>query len=199
VGGRSHRFNTEELGGRYFSDWTRYQHPQLGDVEVGGWHSKFWGQNPPPEFLEDETEKQMPWILYLAEQSPMLEVDTPTVTSLGEGRFRVDVELSNAGYLPTNLTDRGAVGEVHEDGETSHQVVRPPWARIEVEGARVVEGPVRQNVGHLAGGNPYLQAVTERTRSVAWVVELTGASGVVRITAGSDKAGVVRTDVVPIR
>jgi hypothetical protein len=175
----SHRFNTEELGGRYFSDWTSYRHPQLGDVEVGGWHSKFWGQNPPPEFLEEETEKQIPWILYLAEQSPVLEVATPRVTPLGEGRFRVEVDIRNSGYLPTSLTDRGAVGEVEENGETSHQVVRPPWARIEVEGARVVEGPVRQNVGHLAGENPYLQAV--------------------RIVAGSDKAGVAGTGWLTIR
>jgi hypothetical protein len=195
----SHRFNTEELGGRYFSDWTRYQHPQLGDVEIGGWHSKFWGQNPPPEFLEEETEAQMPWILYLAEQSPVLEIGAPTVTPLGESRFRVEVQLRNSGYLPTSLTDRGAVGEVDENGETSHQVVRPPWARIEVQGARVVEGTERQNVGHLAGENPYLQAVTERVRTVSWVVEPTDDSSAVRVIAGSDKAGVAGTGWLTIR
>jgi hypothetical protein len=129
----------------------------------------------------------------------VLEVATPRVTPLGEGRFRVEVDIRNSGYLPTSLTDRGAVGEVEENGETSHQVVRPPWARIEVEGARVVEGPVRQNVGHLAGENPYLQAVTERTRTVSWVVEPTGASGAVRIVAGSDKAGVAGTGWLTIR
>ena len=48
------RFNDEVLGGRYFSPWTTYQHPELGEVEIGGWHSKFWGQNPPAEFLEEE-------------------------------------------------------------------------------------------------------------------------------------------------
>jgi murein tripeptide amidase MpaA len=195
----SHQFKSEELGGRHFSDWTRYRLPELGEVEIGGWHSKFWGQNPPPEFLEEETEKQMPWILYLAEQSPMLEVGTPNVTSLGEGRFRVEVELSNGGYLPTNLTDRGAVGLVGDDGSTRRQVVRPPWARIEGEGVNVVEGAARQTVGHLAGTNPFLRAVSERSRGVAWVVELTGPSGAVRITAGSDKAGIVRTGIVAIR
>ncbi|GAG28952.1 unnamed protein product, partial [marine sediment metagenome] len=35
-----HRFNDEELGGKYFSDWTPFNHPEFGEVEIGGWHSK---------------------------------------------------------------------------------------------------------------------------------------------------------------
>ena len=108
----SHRFNDEELGGRYFSPWTAYQHPQLGAVEIGGWHQKFWGQNPPAEFLEAETAKQMPWYLYIGEQSPLLALSEPRVERLADGTFRVEATLSNSGFQPTTLTDRGAVGEV---------------------------------------------------------------------------------------
>jgi hypothetical protein len=195
----SHRFNSEELGGRYFADWTSYRHPQLGDVEIGGWHSKFWGQNPPPEFLEAETALQIPWILYLAEQSPRLELGTPTVTPLGGGRFRVEVEVSNAGYLPTSITDRGVEGERLADGTLRRQVVRPPWARIEGEGVEVLGGGAHRTLGHLAGANPYLRAVTERSRKAEWTVRLEADSGAVRITAGADKAGIVRSPWLEVR
>ncbi|GMV05563.1 MAG: hypothetical protein AMXMBFR53_18410 [Gemmatimonadota bacterium] len=194
----SHRFNDEELGGRYFSPWTAYDHPQLGRVEVGGWHSKFWGQNPPPEFLEAETAKQMPWYLYIAEQSPLLELSEPRVTRQADGTFRVEATLSNAGYQPTTLTDRGAVGEAGEDGSVRAQVVRPAWAVLEVEGAEIVDGTARRTVGHLAGSNPYLQAVKERTRTVSWVVRPTGAGATVRVVAGQDKAGVRRSATLPL-
>lgn len=195
----SHRFNDEELGGRYFSPWKAFDHPQLGRVEVGGWHTKFWGQNPPPEFLEAETVLQMPFILYLAEQSPLLEVTEPRVTALGDGTWRVEATLTNVGYLPTTLTDRGAVGEVREDGSVRAPVVRPPWALLEAREADITDGTARRTAGHLAGSNPYLQAVKERSTTVSWIVRPVGPGASVRVVAGSDKGGVRRTGEVPLR
>ncbi len=194
-----HRFNDEELGGRYFSDWTAYDHPDLGPVEIGGWHSKFWGQNPPPEFLEAETAKQMPWILYLAEQSPVLEVTEPTVTALGDGTFRVEVTVSNSGFLPTSLTDRGAVGRQGRDGAIDRQVVRAPAVTLTHPGLEIVEGSARVVIPHLAGSNPYLEAVTERDRTVSWVVRPVGEERAVRVTARSQKGGTARTGWVLVR
>ena len=189
----SHRFNDEELGGRYFSDWSPFEHPQLGAVEIGGWHTKFWGQNPPPEFLEAETEQQMPWILYLAEQSPLLTVSDPSVTDLGDGTFRVEVTVANQGFLPTSITDRGVVGREGPDGSVRSQVVRPPTATLRHPGLEVVDGPARQVLGHLAGSNPILQGAPDTSKTVTWIVRPTGQERGVRVIASSDKAGTVRS------
>jgi hypothetical protein len=174
-------------------------------VEIGGWHAKFWGQNPPPEFLEAETAAQMPWYLYVAEQSPLIELDGPRVRSAGDGTFRVEATLSNAGFLPTSLTDRGAVGEERTDGSLRAQVVSPPWATLELEAAELVGGTARRTVGHLAGSNSYLRAVKERSHTVSWVVRPAGPGAVggetggtggaarVRVIAGSDTGGVRRS------
>jgi hypothetical protein len=194
-----HRFNDEELGGRYFSDWTPYDHPQLGRVEIGGWHSKFWGQNPPREFLEAETSLQMPWYLYLAEQSPLLEVSEPEVTDLGDGTLRVEVTVANAGFLPTSLTDRGAVGAEGPEGAMRAQVVRAPAATLEGKGLEVVDGTARRTVGHLAGSNPILEAVTERSRTVSWIVRPVEDAAAVQVTVHSDKGGTARTKWVRLR
>ena len=194
-----HRFNDEELGGRYFSDWVSYDHPQLGAVEIGGWHSKFWGQNPPPEFLEAETEQQLHWILYLAEQSPLIEVGDPVVTALGDGTFRVAATVTNTGFLPTSLTDRGAVGRERPDGSIGRQVVRAPSVTLTHPGLEIVEGRRRTVIPHLAGSNPFLEAATERSHTVTWVVRSTGGERAVRVTAESDKGGTVRSGWVAVR
>lgn len=189
-----HRYNDEELGGRYFSPWTRYDHPQLGEVEIGGWHAKFWGQNPPAERLEEETSLQLPWYLYIAEQGPLLEVDRPRATRRDDGTVTVSATVRNTGFQPTSLTDRGAVGEERDDGTVRAPVVRPPVAVLEVEGGTVVDGPARRVVGHLAGSNPYLEAATDRERAVSWVVRPDGAGPVrVRVVARSEKGGVDRS------
>ena len=194
-----HRFNDEELGGRYFSDWTAFDHPQLGAVEIGGWHSKFWGQNPPPEFLEAETGQQLPWILYLAEQSPLITVSDPVVTALGDGTFRVEATVTNTGFLPTSLTDRGAVGRERPDGRIDRQVVRSPAVTLTHPGLEIVEGTARTVIPHLAGSNPFLEAATEGSRTVTWVVRPTGGERAVRVTAESDKGGTVRSGWVAVR
>ena len=194
-----HRFNDEELGGRYFSDWTAFDHPQLGAVEIGGWHSKFWGQNPPPEFLEAETVQQLPWILYLAEQSPLITVSDPVVTALGDGTFRVEATVTNTGFLPTSLTDRGTVGRERSDGRIDRQVVRSPAVTLTHPGLELVEGAARTVIPHLAGSNPFLEAATESSRTVTWVVRATGGERAVRVTAESDKGGTVRSGWVAVR
>ena len=194
-----HRFNDEELDGRYFSDWTAFDHPQLGAVEIGGWHSKFWGQNPPPEFLEEETAQQLHWILYLAEQGPLITVGDPVVTALGDGAFRVEATVTNTGFLPTSVTDRGAVGRERPDGRIDRQVVRSPAVTLTYPGLELVEGAARTVIPHLAGSNPFLEAVTESSQTVTWVVRATGGERAVRVTAESDKGGTVRSGWVAVR
>ncbi len=201
-----HRFNDEELGGRYFSDWRPYDHPQLGAVEIGGWHSKFWGQNPPPEFLEAETAQQLPWILYLAEQGPLLAVTEPSLVPLGEeGLFRVTATVSNEGFLPTSLTGRGAVGREREDRWVDRQVVRSPAVTLEHEGLELVAnsapagGTARVAVPHLAGANSFLDRGAGASATVSWVVRRTDSGARLRVVAASDKGGVARSGWVVVR
>lgn len=192
------RFNDEVLGGRYFKDWTPFEHPQLGRVEIGGWWNRFWRQNTPPELLEEECALQLEWILYLAEQAPRLTMGQPRVAAAGEGRWRVEVEVRNEGYLPTSLTDRGAVGRPGPDGVLRDQVVPPPVVTLHVEGGQVVEGRARQVIPHLGGSNPFLREVTIPSRIVSWLVEAPVGS-TVRVTAASVKGGTVRGVSIPLR
>src|SRR5690606_3108568 len=128
----------------------------------------FWGQNPPWELVERELEAQMPWILWLAEQSPLLELDQPRVRALGDDRFQVDVTVFNTGVLPTNLTERGLVGRENPDGTVSRQVARSPLVVLEVDGGRVEEGSGRVRLPHLAGSSPYSAGVTERRATASF-------------------------------
>ncbi len=197
----SHRFNDERLGGRYFSDWRNWDHPELGRIEIGGWHTKFWGQNPPAEFLEAETAPQLPWYMYIAEQGPLLNVSEPTVTALGDGTFRIEAVLSNSGFQPTSLTDRGAVGNENADGTVSNPVVRPPWARLEHGGTlQLLDGTDRRTTPHLAGSNPYLQAAKDRSATVSWTVRPEAGVDVrFLVVGGADKGGVKRTNIRGLR
>ncbi len=193
------RFNDEELGGGYFSPWTSYQHQEFGEVEVGGWHRKFWGQNPPAEFLEEECQVQLPWIMYLLRQSPRLNLEGPTVTALGDGTYRIRATLTNEGFLPTSLTGRGAVGQAGADGAVRNPVVRPPTFSLALTGAVLEEGLSRVQLGHLSGTGPFLPEVGTPSETVEWIVRGLESPAFVQITAKSAKAGVVRSGWVELR
>lgn len=193
------RFNDRELGGRYFSSWVPFEHPVEGEVEIGGWHRKFWGQNPPAEFLEEECAAQLPWIFYLIKQSPRLALEAPTVTPMGDGKFRIRASVANDGFLPTSLTGRGAVGQEMPDGSVRNPVVQPPVLFLGLEGAELVDGSERVGLGHLSGTGPFLTDVGAATLSVDWIVQVKGPTSYVQVTARSEKAGVVRSEWVEIR
>jgi murein tripeptide amidase MpaA len=192
------RFDREELGGRYFKEWTPFEHPQLGTVEIGGWHRRYWGQNPPAEFLERETEQQLHWILYLAEQSPLVRLEV-AATPRADGDVRVVAEITNDGFLPTPLTVRGHVGRETPDGELVDQVVRPPEIRLELDGAELVEGSARLRTPHLAGADAFTGIATERSRTVTWVVRPLRAGATARVILISDTGGTRRSEPVPLR
>ena len=191
-----HRLNDEEFGGRYFSDWEPFDHPQLGPVEIGGWWRLFWGQNPPHPLLERELEVQIPWFLYMAEQTPMLEVDEPSVEAVeGAGEtFEVRVTVRNIGFLPTNVTERGLVGREEDDGTVRLQVAEPPLVVLEVEGGEVVDGYHRRRIGHLAGGSPFSAGVGDREITLRFLVERREPGATIRATVHGEKGGTVRSD-----
>ena len=76
------RYCDDNFGGRCFKPWAKYQHPQLGEVEVGGFNPKFYVQNGPPEMMEPWARNQAMFNLYMAQSLPQLEITDARVEAL---------------------------------------------------------------------------------------------------------------------
>lgn len=85
--------------------WQTYQHPQLGEVEIGGLAAKFTYQNCPPAFLQQEVEKTTRFSLRMACTLPRLEITAAQVQKIAEDTYVLDLTVANRGYLPTYVTD----------------------------------------------------------------------------------------------
>ncbi|MCB0854404.1 MAG: hypothetical protein KDD63_19415, partial [Bacteroidetes bacterium] len=79
-------WNDKVLDGKGFINWKSYNHPELGEVEIGGWNRKFTFQNPPPKLLKSEIEKYVEWMLWLAETSPFLQINKVEVSPVIKGK-----------------------------------------------------------------------------------------------------------------
>jgi len=177
-------WSDEELGGGGFVEWYPWDHPQLGAVELGGWHDEFCFRNPPRHLLEAEVAPHSELAIWHLAISPRLSVRETDVLPLGDDAWRVRVVVENTGWLPTNVTQRAI----------ERKVVRPLEAEITSEVD--VIGERRVELGQLTGralkpsmlgaGDP----TTDRAKA-EWIVRAPAGTEV-DVELRHQRAGVVR-------
>ena len=111
------RWNDEALGGKGFKNWERSVHPQLGEVEIGGFNPKFFRQNPPASVLEDWAKKEALFNLMLAKSLPQVKIVSVDVRPVKKepGVLEVVAVFTNEGFLPTALEMAERVKIVNPD------------------------------------------------------------------------------------
>jgi len=178
------KWNDAELEGKGFINWQTYNHPQLGQVEIGGWNYRFTRQNPPVKYLKGELELYVEWMLWLAETSPEIAVSAPKVEVLEKGKLvKVSIKVENVGYLPTNITERA----------TALEIAKPVRAMIDLTQAELVSGKPRTDLGHMKGRRD--GEAIDRQQTVEYVIRLTGSSPKATITVQSEKGGTVTKEI----
>lgn len=186
-------WNDQELGGKGFVDWYPFEHPQLGPVEIGGWHGAHCISNPPPDKLEAEIAPNTEAAIFHCLISPLLALHSTEVEALGDGAWRVRVVVQNTGWLPTNVSQKAV----------DRKVVRSLEAELlteEGDGVEVVGGKAKLDLGQLGGRalrNHLLGAGSDGTPDRAkaeWVVRAP-ADSTVRIEARHQRAGTVAVEV----
>jgi len=176
-----------------YVDWTPFDHPQLGKVEIGGWNRMAVFTNPPPALREKEIARFPKWLLWQTLISPKLDVREVQITSAGTDTWRVRLIVQNTGWLPSYVSKMAV----------KRNLLRGVLAEIELPaGARLVSGKAREELGELEGW-AYLHTgisfwpnknVTADRAHVDWVVHGKAGSEV-GLTAWHDRAGRVSTSV----
>jgi hypothetical protein len=164
-----------------FQPWTPYRHPQLGDVEIGGFNPKFWSQNPPPDMIETWAKNEAMFNLYLARQLAQVRLASVDVapSASGAGVYEVKATVANEGGIPTAL-----------DVAKRVKIVRPDVCTIRLAaGQELVKAADGRNpaaaveIGWLKPGE---------SKSVTWLVK---GAGTATVSAASTRGGVDRKDV----
>ena len=109
------RWDDEENGSRGFKDWASFDHPTLGEVEIGGFHPKFFSQNGPAWQLEKWAKKQALFNLAMTMELPQITLDDVSIKKLKGNKYQIDVKISNSGKLPVALKQAQLVKIVKED------------------------------------------------------------------------------------
>ena len=187
------QWSDKVLGGKGYVDWYPFEHPQLGQIELGGWNYLYAFRNPPPEFLEKEIAPLADWLIWHLLISPRLELYEVSAKSLGKDTYHIRLVLHNTGWLPSYVTKKAV----------DKKLVRGVVCEIELpDGASLETGEPREELGQLEG-RAYKPSApggfdpadpTEERAKVEWVVHAP-EGGVVKLTARHERAGTLAVEV----
>lgn len=95
------RWADEAWKGHGFVDWKPFQHPTLGEVEIGGF-APFVKINPPPETMESSLDFHANFFLRLMSKLPELRIQEARVEEVAPELYQMTVLLTNDGWFPTS-------------------------------------------------------------------------------------------------
>ena len=95
------RLDREMNQGRVFRRWRKVKHPQLGEVEVGGFDGRVGVWNPPYEKLAETCASQSAAFLRVASLVPQVTVEVVKQEKVGSEHTRIEIRVANRGYLGT--------------------------------------------------------------------------------------------------
>lgn len=159
-------FSDKQLEGKGFVKWKAFNHPTLGQVEIGG-AVPFTYNTPPAHMLEGLLTGQVPWIFELVKKLPRIKIARTKVKALGSGVYRIKAWVENSGLLPYPT----AMGQRNER-------ITPVVVSLKGGNFKIIEGKKRSLIKSIGGHS---------SASVEWLV-LASQPGTLKVTAFTDIA-----------
>jgi len=122
-----------------FIEWASFTHPALGEVEIGGM-IPYSTAAPPVGFIDSVIQVQLPFVRDLVSWLPNVAINKIEVTDKSGGVWRIDVWVTNTGFLPY---------PTHQGRRC--QRPSPAVATISEKGITILDGRQRTVLGILEG------------------------------------------------
>lgn len=132
-------FSDSRLAGKGFTQWKSFNHPTLGEVEIGGL-TPFTDNTPPENMVDSLLDLQLPYVSELVKRLPRLAITDMKVTEKGGGVYQLEAWVTNDGYLSFPI----AMGK-------RNKVPAPAIITIEGDGTEILSGKKRTPVGEVGG------------------------------------------------
>jgi hypothetical protein len=177
------QFDKYLLFGDGYVAWKTFNHPQFGEIEVGG-PKKNYIRNHPGFLLEEEAHRNMAFTLYHAYQTPKIEISEVKITKIDNNMSAVTATVFNSRMIPT-----------HSSFDVKNKISPPNY--LSLEGAKVMAGMKVENEDlGLFNEQKFAPEVIEidnimgmQTVKVRWLVS--GNTGNIKVKVVSAKGGVL--------
>jgi hypothetical protein len=166
------RWNDEEMKGKMFINWHPFNHPTLGEVEIGGWiRSK--ASPPEGELIQKECEMGNRYVVYLASLAPKIKISEVKILDKKGGIYQVDITVENTGFLPTATEQAQAL-----------EIIKPVLLEVEPDdNLEILLGEKREKLGQIKGNSE------SKKNTFILRVKDSSKKAILKASATSQKAG----------
>ncbi|MGY6559353.1 MAG: M14 family metallopeptidase [Nitritalea sp.] len=117
--------------GDAFVNWETYNHPQYGEIEIGGFKKNF-GRLHPGFLMEQDAHRNSAFTILHAYHTPKLSVMDVKEKDLGRGLKEITATIYNERLIPT-----------HSSQDLKYKIERPD--HVKIEGVNVIAGFIVEN------------------------------------------------------
>ncbi len=92
------KFNDNVTQGELYKEWTKFDHPVYGEIEIGGW-VKMSSRLPHPFMLPELVHRNASVVLLSANETPEIEIEVFENKEIGKNLHKIRVRLENKNGL----------------------------------------------------------------------------------------------------
>lgn len=164
---------------RVFQPWKKFNHPQLGKVEIGGLLGRHMAGRTLPD-LKRVSRGTYAFTLEHAARHPYVRLEDLEVEALGNNIHRIRARVANRGQFPTHVTKKGRGLRRLKPVRVSFRASR---------GVKLLSLKGHHDLGHLAGltGSRHLEwfvSAPARAKTLCDIEVHGGAGGGVSVKVG---------------
>ena len=178
-----------ELTGAGWIDPHQVDHPDLGEIWIGGTRQKHTVRTPPARYIEMEALKNTQFVLYCAGQFPKVTITDISVTPKTNDLYWIEAEVKNDRVYPTS-SDRAVqlkkavLDSISMDSSSNISI-------IDIGEGEIVLDPTNMTETALAvtGKPTEFRLKGKQTRRFCSLVKMKGSTGWVRFRVKSRHGG----------
>jgi len=178
-----------ELTGEGWINPYKFNHPDLGEIWIGGTRKKHMQRTPPARYIEQEAFKNAQFVLYCASQFPKVEIEEVTVTPATQNLYWVEVAVQNDRVYPTASDRSVQLTRAVKDKLTL--ISSNNISIVDIPKGSTIVDPLNNTASSeaMTNGSAEFQLKGKQTLRYCVLVEMSGSQGWVEFTIKSKNGG----------
>ncbi len=170
----------------------KVDHPDLGEIWIGGSQKKHLRRTPPARYIEQEAFKNAQFVLYCASQFPKVEIEDVTVTPAAQDLFWIQAAVKNDRLYPTSSDMSIKLRRAIQDKITissSNNV-----SQVEFPKGKAIVDPLnpRDQFDVVTKGGTEFRLKGKETLQFCALVKMSGSNGWVEVKVVSKNGGTAK-------
>ncbi|MDH5466587.1 MAG: M14 family metallopeptidase [Candidatus Aminicenantes bacterium] len=167
----------------------KVDHPDLGEIWIGGTRKKHTVRTPPARYIEEEALRNSQFVMYCASQFPKVEIDEVRVSPVTDDLYWIEVAVKNNRVYPTASDRSVQLNRAVKDTITVS--ASPNISVVDIPRVSTIIDPLNKLASYepITGKSAEFRLKGKETQRFCTLVKMDGSQGWVEFQVKSRNGG----------